>query len=64
MTSSLDSCDDGKQRTLVQPVELVADLWLIIMSLLSPSDVIRLSLVSDSTVMTHTEYNLITGSDM
>lgn len=58
MTGSVDNCNesnDGERRTPVQPVELVADLWLFIMSLLSPSDVVRLSLVSDSIVMIDAE---------
>lgn len=49
MMGTIINCHDGEQRTPVAPVELVADLWFIIMSLLPPSDVIRLSLVSDLT---------------
>ncbi|KAG8216317.1 hypothetical protein J3R82DRAFT_6384 [Butyriboletus roseoflavus] len=51
MTGSVSN-DGGRKAS----VELVADLWLIIMSLLSPSDVVRLSLVSDSTVMIYGEW--------
>ncbi|KAH0834674.1 hypothetical protein J3R83DRAFT_10189 [Lanmaoa asiatica] len=44
MTGNVDNCNDGGPKTPIEPVELVADLWFIIMSLLSPPDVVRLSL--------------------
>ncbi|KAG6370894.1 hypothetical protein JVT61DRAFT_10917 [Boletus reticuloceps] len=35
--------NDGRQKSSVGPVKLVADVWFIIMSLLSPSDIVHLS---------------------
>ena len=46
MTGSVVNRRDVGQNSPVNPVELVADMWFIIMSLLSPSDIVRLSLVS------------------
>ena len=46
---------DARQKTPAGPVELVADIWFIIMSLLSPSDIVRLSHVSESVVTIDTE---------
>jgi len=50
LTMMTGNCDDGRQRTPVGSVELVADVWFMIMSLLSTSDVVRLSHVSDPVV--------------
>lgn len=52
LTMMTGNCIDGRQRT---SVELVADVWFIIMGLLSPSDVVCLSHVSDPVVTIDTE---------